>query len=200
MPLDLPAGRHGNERVIEYNWVLNQIKPNSSVLDIGTVAPPIMSGYPEYVFSLTRRMGCRYTTMDVMPGANLLMDIREAGCLPPKSFDYVVAISTLEHITIRPDAALRNMAHIGKNVLVTMPYGLDHEMTWGFNYGPERLANLLEAADFAPTIREYYAHFPEGWTACKEEQLQHTPYGAYDSEAAGVVCFGYLQSQSGPPA
>lgn len=198
MPLDLPAGRHGNERVIEYNWVLNQIKPNSSVLDIGTVAPPIMSGYPEYVFNLTRRLGCRYTTMDVMPGANLLLDIRHAD-LPAKSFDYVVAISTLEHVTLYPESALANMAHIGKNVLVTMPYGLDHEMPWGYNYGRERLLKLWDRADFSPTIAEYYAHLPEGWTACEEKALARTPYGAYDSEAAGVVCFGYLQSQSGPP-
>ena len=194
MPLDLPAGRHGNERVIEYNWVLNQIKSGSSILDIGTVAPPIMSGYPEFVFNLTRRLGCRYTTMDIMPGANLLMDIREAQ-MPPKCFDYVVAISTLEHITIRPEDALANMAHIGKYVLVTMPYGLDHTMPWGYNYGQRRLQRLWDAAIFQPNLVEYYAHLPEGWTGCKPESLENTPYGAYDSEAAGVVCFGIVKPE-----
>jgi len=198
MPLELPPGLHGNERQVEYRWVLSKLEPNTSVLDVGTVAPPIMSGYPEFVFHVTRRLGCRYVTLDTMPGANILADIREVE-LPDQSFDQVVCISTLEHITIRPADALKNMVRIGRRVLVTMPFGLDHEMPWGFNYGLDRfedlitktglgVASLVEFFKIAET--EFYRHGLQGWESCPFQDLRSTPYWASGSDgASGIVCF-----------
>lgn len=180
------SGEH--ERVVEYPWVISKLTPGASVLDVGTVAPPILGGYEQFVFQVTRRLGCRYVTLDVMPGANLLGDIREIE-LPNKSFDFVVAVSTLEHITIRPWDAWRNMTRIGKRVLATLPYGLGHDMPWGFNYGPQRLVALIGITD---PVKTFFGHFDSGWRECEEAELRDRPYWAHGSGgASGVVCLDW---------
>jgi hypothetical protein len=187
-PLELPPGKHGNERIVEYSWALTQLEPQTSILDVGTVAPPIMSGYPEFVFSITRRLGCRYTTLDSMPGAHILADMRDVS-LPDKSYDVVTCISTLEHISIIPWAALRNMCRIGKKVLVTMPFGLMQAMPWGFQYDKGLLSFLLSRAGVEAHTAVYFAYGPEGWAECSAEFLEHRPYASCGaSDAAGVVC------------
>lgn len=165
---------------------------------MGTVAPPIMSGYPEFVFAVTRRLGCKYLTLDIMPGANIQADIKTAD-LAAQCFDTVVCISTLEHITTEAWKALWNMLRIGKRVLLTLPFGFAHDMPWGRQYDSAMLAQVLTVA-FEVGAGKYdirhriideaaYQHSWEGWVPCQREDLLRLPYGSNGADGAtGVLC------------
>jgi hypothetical protein len=148
-----------------------------------------MSGYDAYVFNLTRVLGCRRVTLDLMPGADIRADIARVK-LAPKSFDYVIAISTLEHVH-KPVEALENMARIGNEVLVTMPFGFDHSMSWGHQYDRESLVALLSGCTI---VEEEYFKYENGWHPSTWEELADRPYHAFGAPgAAGIVCLKVRQ-------
>jgi ubiquinone/menaquinone biosynthesis C-methylase UbiE len=119
-----------------------------------------------------------------MPGSNIKADICDA-TLESNSFDYVLAISVLEHI-YTPHKALANMVRIGKQVLLTLPFGYHHTMPWGTNYGADEIKLLT--APYQVQEEEYFGYF-DGWTNAVPEQLAgRAYYSGGASDAAGVVC------------
>lgn len=187
-PDQLPAG-YGldlDERIVEYPWLLAHLPDGPGVLlDAGSalnfrflLSRPALSTKTIHICTLAPerhsfwQLGVSYT----------FQDLRRT-CFRDGFFDYIVSLSTLEHIgldngryyTGKPGveydpssymAALEEMARIlrpGGRCFLTVPYGRHINLGWLQVFDGPMLDRVVEA--FAPSsvLQHLFRYTPQGW-------------------------------------
>lgn len=147
-------------------------------------------------------------------------DIRESG-YEPGFFDFILCISTLEHVgrnntkyyrpvaemsrdsrdVLEPDAkALGEMFRIlkpGGKLIVTVPFGKLVNYGWFINYDSGRLSDLFRHISPKSIFAEYFKYTEAGWMPCIEDELAQMAYGDnFAPAAAGLACFEVTKPHS----
>lgn len=182
------------QRLPEYKFALAHVKPEE-VLDVGCC---------ESVLSLLlASTGLKVIGMDINPypfpsGPNFTFmqeDVRQT-TLPNKSFDTVIAISTVEHIGL--DAykntkfeehgdltAMKQMNRVLKDdgvLILTVPYGYGSE-SWWRSYNKDSLPLLTEG------LNVQVRTFVKGplWNEVSEAEAEQTKHGRLSTRPQGRV-------------
>jgi SAM-dependent methyltransferase len=189
-----------DERIIEYPWLFSVLPPgNGKLLDAGAalnheyllILEPLRSkkvfiSTLEYEGSCSCNRGVSY----------VYEDLRES-CYQDDYFDYVVSISTIEHIGLDntflycrdeskrendPDSyllalgELRRVLKPGKTLYLTFPYGQRKNYGWFQIFDHKMLDQMIAA--FAPaTVKEtHFRYEPDGWKLSSREESKDATY------------------------
>lgn len=182
-----------NERIIEVPWVSSQLdfKKKGSVLDIGWLESTLPISLATAGFLVTgvdiREGELTHPNLETVVG-----DICTVA-LPKKKYDYVILLSTLEHIGLdsiygaAPDgssdlkAVRRCLAVLkpGGTLIITTPVAQTASQTSFMRiYTPARLRTMLSSAK--KVVMEFYAPNAERsvWKKVSEKELPTAPrYG-----------------------
>jgi SAM-dependent methyltransferase len=187
-PEQLPPGYGLNldERIVEYPWLLAHLPPGPGVLlDAGSalnfrflLSRPALSAKTIYICTLAPE---RHSFWDL--GVSYTFQDLRRTCFRDGFFDYVVSLSTLEHIGLdngrfyadqsrveyNPNSyvdALQEMARVlrpGGRCFLTVPYGRHMNLGWLQVFDGPMLDRVVEA--FAPrsVLQHMFRYTPEGW-------------------------------------
>ncbi len=198
--LDAPGGI--DERPIEIAWTLSRIRPESRVLDVGTA-----NAEPAYVAALLRLGAAELTGVDLatseVPALRLVRGDVRALPFAARSFDYVLCISTLEHIgcdnsvygieqageggAAEALAELRRVLKRDGSLLLTVPTGEAEDQGWFRQRPPQEWLSLARDAGLHVREHELYRHADAGWQAT-EELPAGVRYGEPGPGAGAVLC------------
>jgi len=181
--------KHRSERYVEYDWIVSKLTWPSSILDVGAMDG---AGTIEFFWDWLKKHGYDdYTTLDLIEEArgyktDIVADIRDSG-IESDSYDYVICISTLEHIE-DPRKAVDEMIRIAeRKVLITIPYGKAQKHSWGIQYDENLLKQLMKDITYEADLFVY--HQDHGWMRGVEEMLKNRGYATGGAPyAAGVAC------------
>jgi hypothetical protein len=189
-----------DERIVEYPWLFAVLPPGQgTLLDAGSAL--------NHDFLLTleplRSKKIFISTLDfegycscALGASHIYEDLRYS-CYRDDYFDYVVSISTIEHIGLdntmlysrdaskrenNPDAyqlalgEFRRVLKPGKTLYLTFPYGRRQHYGWFQIFDHEMLDQAIAA--FAPsTVKErHFRYEPEGWRVSSREASQDATY------------------------
>ncbi|MFL5401919.1 MAG: methyltransferase domain-containing protein [Gemmatimonadales bacterium] len=202
--IEIPAlppgyGRDLDERIVEYPWLFHHLPPGPGILlDAGSalnfrylLSRPSLAAKTVYVCTLAPerqsfwQLGVSYT----------FQDLRRT-CFRDDFFDYVVSLSTLEHVGLdnaryytngaaaqrAPDSyigAVREMARIlrpGGRLYLSVPYGRHADLGWLQVFDAGMLDRTIEA--FAPSAvtEQIFRYSPDGWHPSDREQSAGATY------------------------
>ncbi len=212
---NFPYGANKTERVIEIPWALSKYNGGRRVLEVGC---SFASENPEYIegllsINIPELHGIDISSVEAPQFIKKTGDIRESG-YETGFFDFVLCISTLEHVgkdntkhyqpvaelgpslpqASKPDmVALSEMYRIlkqGGALIVTVPFGRFVDYGWFTNYDSRAISNLLGAIPFAGINAEYFRYSAEGWMPCDPDELADVAYQDNGAPAAaGLACF-----------
>jgi SAM-dependent methyltransferase len=201
-PRQLSAPATVDERPIEIAWTLARTRAGTRLLDVGTA-----NAEPAYIGALLTSGFSRLDGVDLapadVPGMQLVVgDVRRLP-FPARAFDYVVCISTLEHVGCdnsvygvegggRGGAAealreLRRVLRRDGSLLLTVPTGEPEDGGWYLQRPPAEWLALAGAAGLRVREHELYLHTREGWQA-REELPAGVRYGQPGPGAGAVLC------------
>ncbi|MEY2494816.1 MAG: hypothetical protein QOJ45_1308 [Verrucomicrobiota bacterium] len=212
---DFPYGAGATERVIEIPWALSKYNGGPRVLEVGC---SFASESPEYIqglraLNIPELHGIDVSSVEAPHFIKKTADIRESG-YEPGFFDFVLCISTLEHVgkdntkhykpvaelprdrqsDSQPDAeALVEMFRIlkmGGKLIVTVPFGKFVDYGWFTHYDSRAISTLFQSIPSARINAEYFKYTENGWMPCAAAELAETSYGDNSAPAAaGLACF-----------
>lgn len=212
---NFPCGAGKTERVIEIPWALSKYDGGPRVLEVGC---SFASENPEYIqglldINIPELHGIDVSSVEAPHFIKKTADIRESG-YEPGFFDFVLCISTLEHVGkdntkyympvaelprdrhdhSQPDAeALVEMFRIlrpGGKLIVTVPFGKFVDYGWFINYDSRHVADLFHHIPPGNICAEYFRYTSAGWMPCSAGDLAETAYGDNAAPAAaGLACF-----------
>jgi SAM-dependent methyltransferase len=198
---DLPRG-YGvdlDERIVEYPWLLAHLPTGPGLLlDAGSalnfrflLSRPTLFTKTIYICTLAPerhsfwQLGISYT----------FQDLRRT-CFRDGFFDYVVSLSTLEHVGLdngrfytgqsrverNPDsfvAAVREVARVlrpGGRFYLSVPYGRHVDLGWLQVFDGEMVDRVVEA--FAPSsvLEHIFRYTPEGWRTSDRQDAADATY------------------------
>jgi SAM-dependent methyltransferase len=173
-----------DERVIEYPWLLAHA-PAGHVLDAGSTLNH------EHVLRRFLPLCDDLHVVTLAPEPESFPELGVVYCYadlrelpyPDRSFDTVVAASTLEHVGMDTtsygapalrsddpdrelDRALSELSRVltpGGRLLVTLPYGRAENHRWFRQFGSDDVARLLGAAGWRTQVATVYRYSREGW-------------------------------------
>jgi len=184
MPIDY--GRHLDERVVEFPWVLARLEQGGGrLLDAGSALNFLYILNQE---ALVRKRIVIYTLApeDVIKGPNISYvygDLRQT-LFHDRAFDEIVCISTLEHIGMdntrlystdahfeenRPTDYLRAVQEFnrilkpGGRLLVTVPYGRPEYHGWLQQFDRTMVDAVLHTFGGTASAAAYYRYGARGW-------------------------------------
>jgi homoserine O-acetyltransferase len=114
----------GDERRIDYELILQQIKENSRVLDIGCASGDLLCHLREYknVSGVGLELDESLIIQAIQNGISVIQANIDDGlsALPDQCFDYITFSRTLQMVR-NPHEVLLEMLRVGKKVIVTFP-------------------------------------------------------------------------------
>lgn len=188
-----------DERIVEYPWLLTHLPAGPGVLlDAGSalnfrflLSQPTLLGKTIYICTLAPerhsfwQLGISYT----------FQDLRRT-CFRDEFFDYVVSLSTLEHIGLdngrfytgqsrgKPDPesyveAVREMARLlrpGGRLYLSVPYGRHINLGWLQVFDSSMVDRVLKA--FAPSsvLEQVFRYTPDGWRVSNRDAAADATY------------------------
>lgn len=188
------------ERVLEYPWLyrcLDMLPNQAKILDIGCAESSL-------AFELAS-MGYQVVGIDLRdyvlthPNLNFVLGNIFYMPFPPNSFDFIAAISTIEHVGIptwgipahpKSDTDAINEIYRclkpGGFLFLTVPFGVK-TVTWQRIYDYDTLRILLEA--FNVQLSKYYKRVERKyWLEVEKEELEKIP-STIDTGVNGVAIF-----------
>jgi SAM-dependent methyltransferase len=192
-------GRDLDERIVEYPWLFSRLPPGpGTLLDAGSALNfgyllhrPTLEEKVVYVCTLAPerrsywRLGVSYT----------FQDLRRT-CFRDRFFDYVVSLSTLEHIGLdnaryytnggaaerEPDSYLRAVAEMarvlrpGGQAYLSVPFGRHIELGWLQVFDAAMLDRLIEAFGPASHSEHIFRYTPNGWVLSNRQDSASSRY------------------------
>ena len=157
-----------NERIVEYPFLFNQIlkdKPPKKILDFGCTR--------SWLSIALSSMGYDVTGIDLREfdyeHKNFTFSKTNILDLDEKNFDFVVSLSTIEHVglgaydkeVINDDLAkvLKKIEHLLKpqgKLILTLPVGKPSIDEFTRSFAPEELKDILKSHRFSLQTEEYY--------------------------------------------
>lgn len=180
-PRNLRAPPGGDSRLIEVPWVLARYRDEPRVLDVGYAYAE-----PAYLTALSalgarELVGVDLASVEVPGLRGAVADVR---ALPfaARSFDLVLAVSTLEHVgadTSRyghaderdPEGVARALVELrrvlagGGRLLATLPLGEPADLGWYVQHDVEGWERLFSRAGFRVFELEAYELADGGWSS-----------------------------------
>jgi SAM-dependent methyltransferase len=208
-PRNLQAPATSDERAIEIPWCLARYDREQRVLDVGYAFAE-----PAYLAGLAGLGAPELAGADLaeaeVPGLRPIVgDVRS---LPVEddSFDFVLCISTLEHIGRDNDvyavdapreeqgdeAALRELHRVlarDGRLLVSVPTGEHDDQGWQLQRTPSDWIATFERAGFVVYEDELYVRGDNGW---RSATLAEASGGRYRADGAGAVLLAELHPAS----
>lgn len=200
-PDQLPRG-YGvdlDERIIEYPWLLTSLPEGpGAVLDAGSALNfrswldhPRLASKKIYICTLAPErhsyweLGVSYT----------FQDLRQT-CFRDTFFDYVVCLSTLEHVGLdngrfytgqptlerRAESyvdAVREMARIlrpGGTLYLTMPFGRYADLGWLQVFDGRMIDRVIETFRASRTKEQIFRYTEEGWQVSNRREAEDSRY------------------------
>lgn len=210
-----------DERIIEYPWVLSRIPitPNKNLLDVGSTL-----NY-KTILNFKALRDKNVTILNLIPEENqfgkvsyVVGDMRN---LPfdSDSFDFVICISTLEHVGLdntrytsnakslesRPRdfekavSELKRVARPGAKVFVTVPFGKYQNFGWFQQFDAAMIQQIIKMFNPSHYHINYYKYAEEGWNisdeaSCKDAEYSEASKGKMSADrAAGARAVACLE-------
>ena len=189
-----------DERIIEYPWLFSRLPScEGNLLDAGSVlnyefllSHKLLTNKRVFISTLAPESNC-YWSWAV---SYVYEDLRNS-CFRDNYFDWVVSLSTIEHIGLdntmlytrdeakrenSDDAYLaavmefRRLLKPGGTVFLSMPFGQRRNHGWFQIFDAEMIEGILKA--FAPAMHRemYFKYQPEGWIVSNREQCSDATY------------------------
>ena len=186
-----------DERIIEYPWLFSKLPLGCGrLLDAGSALnfPYLLEREPllskELYISTLSPEKCYFGEKKI---SYIFEDLRSS-CFKSDFFDYIVSISTIEHIGLdntflytndltkkenEPHTYLKailefaRMLTTGGRLFLTMPYGLHKNHGWFQVFNSEMVDNVIDT--FRPTTFEeyYFSYEPSGWVISSREESKN---------------------------
>ena len=218
-PNELPVG-YGfrlDERIIEYPWFLSRLPPNKGkLLDSGSVLNfDFILSYKKiatkklFISTLAPESKCFWKK-----GISYIYeDLRET-CYNSEYFDWIVCLSTIEHIGLdntmlytndiskmenNPDThllAIKESHRIlkpGGILYLSLPFGQKKNHGWLQVFDSEMIDRIIDV--FSPTsiMEHHFKYEPEGWRISSREKSKNATYfdihqqKTYDNDYAAAA-------------
>lgn len=189
-----------DERVIEYPWLFSRLPPGSgTLLDAGSVlnfdwllTQPPLQNKTLFISTLAPEQTCFWQR-----GISYVYEDLRSACYRDHYFDWVVCLSTLEHIGLdntrlytqdcnkqenRPDdylLAIQEFKRIlkpGGVLYVSLPFGAYKHHGWLQIFDQAMVEQAIET--FAPTRWEahYFQYQADGWQVATSADCQNATY------------------------
>ena len=189
-----------DERIIEYPWLFSRLPlEGGNLLDAGSVlnhdfifTHKAFSAKKIFVSTLAPEYRCLWRR-----GISYVYEDLRKTCYKNELFDWVVCLSTLEHVGMDntmlytrdqskrendPDAYLevlkefRRILKPGGTLFVTVPFGQYHNHGWLQVFNPDKVMQMKSS--FAPSsVKEYYFRYlSDGWHASSSRESENATY------------------------
>ena len=194
----------GDERAIEIPWALARYRGEQRVLDVGHA-----NAEAAYLAALANLGASELVGVDLaeahIPGVHTVAaDVRD---LPFEdgSFDFVLCISTIEHVGAdnavygvagapQENGILRGLRELGRvaahdaRIVVTVPTGEDEDHGWFAQLEPAGWRSRFDAAGLALEEEEIYELGPGGWRSAPDFAPAGVAYASRGPSASAVLC------------
>ncbi|MCS4538187.1 MAG: class I SAM-dependent methyltransferase [Thaumarchaeota archaeon] len=185
-------GNPVNERIIEYPWVLEQIKmrKEGKILDVGCGWPGLLSsyllskGYDAYGLDI---MQCNTLPRDRF----FLSDARKTN-LPDASFDTIILLSTLEHIgSDEEEDDLKTMHEMsrllkkGGALLFTTPFAAKYSNRGQRFFSEERLEKITKF--FKVLNKRHFIQKGSKWTEVSMDDAEGATWNYTGVHSIAIV-------------
>ena len=198
----LPA-RYGfrlDERIVEYPWVLNRLPENKGkLLDAGStlnfdflISHEKLAKKKLFISTLAPEKNCFWKK-----GTSYVYeDLRET-CYKDDYFDWIVSISTIEHIGLdntrlyTKDALMREnnrnsyllaikelhrVLKPGGVVYVSLPFGKRKDHGWFQVFDDNMVDRLIKAFSPSSVIETHFRYEPDGWRISSRDGSKNATY------------------------
>jgi hypothetical protein len=222
-PARLPSGygRWLDERIIEYPWLLSRLPSARGVLlDAGSalnldflLSHSKLSNKTIFISTLAPEEQCFWDR-----GISYVYEDLRATCYRDGYFDWVVCISTIEHIGLdntmfySPDqtkregdqraylVAIRQLHRVlkpGGTLFLTVPFGRSACLDWLQVFDAAMLETLVSAFPARSRTEQYFRYSENGWRQCTQQDAagatyfdihRQQPYRGCAAAAEAVVC------------
>jgi SAM-dependent methyltransferase len=197
-PRELLAPEWSDERAIEIPWCLARYGGERRVLDVGSA-----NAIHAYLDGLRDLAAPELVTVDLAQPADVIADVRDLP-FPDGSFDFVLLVSTLEHVGLdntvygvdaaRDEggqrAALRELHRVlarDGRLLLSVPTGVRDDQGWQMQREPLEWIDLFEDAGFVVFEDELYLHTHDGWRTATRAEAESARYGSSGPGAGAVL-------------
>jgi hypothetical protein len=191
-------GRGLDERIVEYPWVLSRVDASAGyLLDAGSTL-----NYP-YLLDLPTVDSKQVVIMTLAPESTyardnvsyLYGDLRHT-ILRENAFNWIVCISTLEHVGLDNTLYTSNEGFNEKNaqdfrtvmtefrrilapngrLLLTVPFGRAQNFGWMQQFDNLGIAEITAAFGSEPLCESYFQYLPTGWVVSDGEACANCEY------------------------
>jgi len=201
-PEKLPPG-YGfrlDERIVEYPWLFSRLPHNNgNLLDAGSVLnyeflldQPVLLNKRTFISTLAPENECFYEKRV----SYVYEDLRES-CYRDEFFDWVVSLSTIEHIGLDNtmlytgdeskrendnDAYLaavrefRRMLKPGGKLFLSMPFGVHRNHGWFQIFDAQMVDRIIEAFSPAGYQEFHFRYQSEGWVVSDRKHSADATY------------------------
>lgn len=193
-----------DERIIEYPWLFSRLpREPGKLMDAGSalnfdfiLAQPSMRTKQIFISTLAPEEKRQLARPNV---SYVYEDLRQT-CFKDKYFDWVVSLSTLEHIGLdntrfytvdssknedRPDTYLRAVEELrrvlkpGGILYLSVPFGRYRNHGWLQVFDAAMVDALLEVFTPAAYVESYFRYERDGWRVSSREQSRDAIYFDY---------------------
>jgi len=166
-----------NERIVENAFVLSQISNvPSDILDFGTTS--------SWISLQLASLGHKVKGIDLRPyefshpNLNFIQGDVFKTVLPENYFDFVLIISTLEHVRTEDNRAdkevvknLSNCLKRGGKMVITLPYGKPITLSSHRVYSKDRINGIIPEGLFIKEAKYFKKESDTVWMPSKEEEI-----------------------------